>query len=329
MYSDPSGPCMFVCIRPTMKQMWSDNSRGRLVDRLTQRWVRLTGRRVSRAAHPWLDGPFGSPTGIGAGFFERYAADHDLRVVRGRTTGLIHDFDKLRSATFDPDALSSPVRDFYARTSAYELDAWSEWSGPFRPFGRAVAALFSRRLQQLNVPLSNLDTSRGMTSQVLSVVEPLAGDPLWTAWIREQVATGRVIYAGAYSTCTVPDGHTPCVRVVFPLPNGNAIVLMRPTTHADGSLTLTSSGAGFGSPGFYFTARTPDGTTRARYLRTLRESIHVYAADETVRADHRLSLWGLTFLRLHYRLRQRHDAAVPADEQPERGASTPRCHCGV
>lgn len=47
-----------------------------------------------------------------------------------------------------------------------------------------------------------------------------------------------------------------------------------------------------------------------RYLRSLRESIHVYEHDGQIRADHVLSLWGLTFLRLHYRLRVRNVAPV-------------------
>jgi hypothetical protein len=126
--------------------------------------------------------------------------------------------------------------------------------------------------------------------------------------VRQLVGTGNVIYAGAYSTCTVAEGAIPCVRVVFPLPNGTATVVMKPIAGADGSLTLVSAGAGFGGPGFYFTVHLPDGTIRARYLRSLRESIHVYAMDGGVRADHVLSLWGITFLRLHYRLRER---AVP------------------
>jgi hypothetical protein len=96
------------------------------------------------------------------------------------------------------------------------------------------------------------------------------------------------------------------VKVVFPLPNGNAIVIMRPEVHADGSLSVISSGNGFGEPGFYFTTRTPDGAAYARYVKSLRESIRVYAASHgEVRADHVLTLWGITFLRLHYRLRLR------------------------
>jgi hypothetical protein len=43
---------------------------------------------------------------------------------------------------------------------------------------------------------------------------------------------------------------------------------------------------------------------RARYVKSLEEEIRVYAAEAgTVRADHTLWLWGIKFLRLHYRMR--------------------------
>jgi hypothetical protein len=105
--------------------------------------------------------------------------------------------------------------------------------------------------------------------------------------------------------------------VVFPLPNGNAIVLMRPIAHRDGSLSVVSAGDGFGGPGFYFTVHR-DGAVWARYVESLKESIHVYGAEGgTVRADHVLRLWGATFLRLHYRMRakQHVNVAVAATEQ--------------
>lgn len=283
--------------------MWLDDARGNLIDWTTQRWVRLTGRRVSLAEHPWLEGPIGKPAGIGATFFESYAAERALRAVPGPSSGLIPDLAVLRGPDFDPRAVAPAVSDFYARTSAYDLDAWSQWSGAFRPFGWALAVIFSRRLQQLNVPLSNLDTSRGMTSDVVPIVDGRTNERLFTAWVRRQVGNGRVIFAGAYSTCTVPNRGQPCVRVVFPLPNGNAIVLMRPVAHPDGSLSLVSAGTAFGSPGFYFTVHDRDGGVWARYLRSLRETIHVYPQGGDVRADHAFSLWGAPFLRVHYRLR--------------------------
>jgi hypothetical protein len=193
---------------------------------------------------------------------------------------------------------------------------WSQWCGVFRPFGWTLAILFSRRLQQLNVPLSGLDTSRGMTSEVMPLVDANSNDVVFTAWVRQLLGTGHVIYAGAYSTCTIPGYAGPCVRVVFPLPNGSAMVVMHPINHSDGSLSLVSAGDRFGSPGFYFTVNAGGGSVWARYLRALRERIHVYAVDgDAVRADHVLSLWGATFLRLHYRLRLRPSVA-PQELKP-------------
>jgi hypothetical protein len=97
------------------------------------------------------------------------------------------------------------------------------------------------------------------------------------------------------------------VKVVFPLPNGNALVIMKPETHPDGSFSVSSSGRRFGDPGFYFVVHEGDGRARARYVRTLKETIQVYNAEPgSVRADHSLQIWGVRFLRLHYRLRAKH-----------------------
>ena len=110
--------------------------------------------------------------------------------------------------------------------------------------------IFSRRLQQLNMPLSSLDTGRGITSDVVKLRDPATGKILQTAWVRELIGTKNVLYAGSYTLCRVPGWPSPCIKVVFPLPNGNAIVIMKPEAHADGSLSVTSSGRAFGDPGF-------------------------------------------------------------------------------
>ena len=194
---------------------------------------------------------------------------------------------------------------FYENTARFEFDVWSEWCGAFRPFGGALAAIFSRRLQQLNVPLSPLDTKLGIKSQVVQLKDA-AGTLVYTAWVRDLVSTGRTLYAGAYSTCTVPGYDGPCVKVVFPLPNGSATVIMRPESDADGSLMLRSTGMRFGDPGFYFFVEKEPGHGWARYVRTLKEDIRVYVDPQgIVRADHELRIWGLRFLRLHYRMQER------------------------
>jgi hypothetical protein len=283
--------------------IWLGDRRGYLTDWVTQQWVRATGRLVTLAEQPWLDGPVGGTREIGLRFFEEYAATRDLDVVEDGVCGLLPDFRLLERDNSSLATVSQPVKDFYEQTSAFTLDAWSEWCSAFRPFGQALSVLFSKRLQQLNVPLSSLDSARGMTSSVVPMRDRQSGRIVQTAWVRELRATRNVLYAGCYSVCQIPGHPSPCMKVVFPLPNGNAIVLMKPVAHPDGSLAVQSIGKRFGDPGFYFTVHRGDGTLWARYLGSMKEQIHVYAAEPNVtRADHTLWLWGIQFLRLHYRM---------------------------
>ena len=176
--------------------------------------------------------------------------------------------------------------------------------------GGALRWLYSRRLQQLNVPLRPLETSRGIASQVMKLRDSRTGATRYTVWYRVLKATGQVIYSGVYGTCRLPDGRT-CVKVVFPLPRGNATVLMAIHVNERGELELVSSGEGFGSPGFYFLLRDGRGQHWSQYIRSFRERIHVYMDDEHVlRTDHTLTLWKRRVLQLHYKIAPRATAAT-------------------
>jgi hypothetical protein len=282
---------------------WLGDERGNAADWTTQLWVRATGRRIDLTAVPWLAGPAGDTTAIGRNYFDRLADMEGLVARRSRRAGLRETLDALAGPGFDPGRLDPAVRAFYERTGEYEMEAWAEWCGAFRPFGRLLAHMFSRRLQQLNVPLSALDARLGTTSEVILLTDRASGQLRYTGWLRTLRATGNVLYAGSYSLASVPGLDRPCVKVVFPLPNGNAQVFLRPDVGEDGSLTVTSSGRGFGDPGFYFTVHRR-GRVWARYVRAMREIIRVFRDGEDVRADHVMWLWGATFLRLHYRLRR-------------------------
>jgi hypothetical protein len=285
--------------------IWLGDKRGNLSDWVTQCWVKATGRRVSLEQKPWLAGPAGSPQGIGRHFFATYATERNLEIVQTGVRGLIPDFSRLTSGNPATAEIAESVKQFYELTSEFDLDVWPEWNGFFRPFGVALRFIFSSRLQQLNLPLSPLDTARGMTSEVIQMRDPASGRVLETAWVRELHATRNVLYAGSYSVCTVPGHASPCVKVVFPLPNGNVIVIMKAVVEADGSLRLSSSGRSFGDPGLYFTVHTNAPAVSARYLPSLKEEIHVYQAEPgSVRTDHTLWIWGIKFLRLHYRMRR-------------------------
>lgn len=291
--------------------IWLGSKCGYLSDWVTQRWVQFTGRRVSLASEPWLAGPIAPTTGIGPEYFESFAKSEGLRLHQPADgAGIISDFDTLRGTAFEPSHVHPSVGHFYEQTSGYELDAWAEWCGLFRPFGWLLAVFFSRRLQQLNVPLSGLDTSKGLTNEVLQFIDPATGLARHTAWFRRLRSTGNILYAGFYSICTLPGYSEPCMKVVFPLPNGNAIVILRAECRPDGSFVVTSAGDKFGEPGFYFTVHGDSGAVWARYVRSLRESIHVFPAENGVlRADHVLTYFGATFLRLHYRMRRQQEGA--------------------
>jgi hypothetical protein len=284
---------------------WLGDERGNTADWTTQLWVRATGRRIDLSREAWLVGPTAYPTGIGRDFFDRLATREGLVPKREGSRGLLPTLDSLAGTDFDPGRVHPSVRQFYEHTSDYELEAWAEWCGVFRPFGRLLALLFSRRLQQLNVPLSALEVSRGTTSEVIQLVDSTSGEVRYTGWVRTLRATDHVLYAGSYAVCHVPGLDRPCVKVVFPLPNGNAQVFLRPEVDAEGALTVLSSGRGFGDPGFYFTVHRR-GRVWARYVRAMRESIRIYPdSGHDVRADHVMWLFGAIFLRLHYRLRFR------------------------
>lgn len=285
--------------------MWLGECLGSLADRATGRWVRATGRRVDLGEHPWLAGPVGSTRRIGADFFDRWAAAEGLRVDRGPSErGLLPSFGALAGGGFDPAAVHPAVGEFYERTAAFDMDFRPEWGGLVRPFAALMAAVFSRRLGQFDLPLSPRDVSRGVTSEVLRVTDPATGRVRENAWVRTLVKSGRPVYVGSYSVVTLPSDGGPCVKAAYPLPNGTAVVTLRPHARPDGSLELAADGRRFGDPGLYLVVHAPDGV-RARFVRSFRKLIRVYAADGDVRADHTMSIAGLRCLHHHYRFRRR------------------------
>jgi hypothetical protein len=279
---------------------WLGEGRGFLTDWTTQQWVRATGTRIELAGAPWLRGPSAPASGVREGEFERYAESEGLRISSpSDAVGLLDDLSALRSERFDPGEVRPEVAAFYERTGRYRLHLWSQWSPVFRPFGKAVDAIFARRLGQLQLPLAPLDTSRGISSRLVRI-RGRNGDT-HTAWLRHRLPGGEVLYAGLYSVARPPLAAGPCVKVTFPLPNGNASVFLEPRARPDGSLELVSAAQHFGGSGFYFVVVRDTDTVWAKHVPQLTERIHVYVDDlGELHTDHLLRLWKRTFLRLHY-----------------------------
>ena len=263
--------------------------------------IRLFGRRRAPADVRWLVGPLGGPT-IGERPYEETAAAEGLTLVRhAREGGLIPDFGVLASPRFDPGRVHLKIRDFYERTHAYRLDTWATTHFPARLALWALVTTISRKVEQLNFPLDGLDTAYGMTSEIALLKDP-GGAVRYTGWFRKLQRGDHVIYTGFYMTQKAPLTDGACVKVCFPMPGGNATVILRPENDATSGLRLSSVGRGFGDAGFYRVQREGN-ALRVWCIRSLHETFHVYVdAAEVVRCEHHVRFLGFPVLTLHYRM---------------------------
>lgn len=273
-------------------------------DKITQIWVKATGRRINPEEHSWLIGPIGNTDIIKDKFFFELAEKEDLEIQKNHpNSGLLETIDALGLSMDEKLLLNKKVSDFYENTSNYDFEIWSEWKGIFRPFGKLLSIIFSKRLQQLNLPLSAMDTAKGLKSEIVKLKDKSTKDTKWTIWYRIIKSSNDVIYSGIYTTCNNPNYKKPLLKVIFPLPNGNASVVMTHNIEKDGSLMLSSDGKKFGDNGFYFTLTDHKGKYWARFVNSMHEWIRVYEDEENVlRADHNLNFYGVRFLNLHYKM---------------------------
>jgi len=279
------------------------NAAGSLLEQGIRLWVSLTGRPLDKSDVPWLSSPIGTKGRIGNEFYGQLAETEELRIGKSADAGLLPNFDLLKGPQFDPALVRPEIRDFYEHTARFHLEAWSETGLVSSIFMWGLVTFISRRMDQLNFPLSPLELSAGMRSEVIELDDSQTGERIYTGWLRTMVATGKIIYAGLYSTTTPDEYAGPCVKVSFPVPQGSATVVLRPEAAADGSFRLISRSTRFGGPGFYRIVQLSSGKWRVRYIKTLHEIFHVYVDQEGVlRTDHIIHFLGLTVLRLHYKI---------------------------
>ena len=281
---------------------------GYLQDWITQVWVKTTGRIFSPVHDAWLNGPMGDTDIIKDKFIAQLADKENLEIKSNTyCSGLLESFDDLQLSVEERKLINLKVIEFYEQTSNYNFEIWSEWCGVFKPFGWLLSVIFSKRLQQLNLPLSSLQAAKGIDSNIIKLVDKTNNETRWTIWYRILKSTNNVIYSGVYTTCTIPNYTGKFLKVVFPLPNGNATVIMRREILKDGSLKLSSDGKKFGDNGFYFTLTNHKGKFWTRFVRAMHEWITVYVDEENVlRANHNLQFHGLPFLNLHYKMIKKH-----------------------
>ncbi|MGZ3439777.1 MAG: hypothetical protein ACXVDD_09675 [Polyangia bacterium] len=262
----------------------------------------IFGRTHRRADIEWLLGPMGADV-IGDAPYRDVAAAEGLTVERAaRDGGLVPSFEQLRGGAFDPAGVHPLVREFYEHTTAFAMDVWSQTYFPASLVLWLLVKTISRQVQQLNFPLSPLDTTHGMVSEIISLKRP-DGSVRYTGWFRTLAQAQQVLYTGFYMTERAPNAPGPCVKVVFPMPRGNATVVLRPERGSGGSFILDSSGRRFGDAGFYRVQARGADRVRVWHIRSLKEQFHVYVDEQGIlRCDHAVRFLGLPVLRLHYKI---------------------------
>jgi hypothetical protein len=270
--------------------------------KLIRLWVRMFGRTVQKDEVPWLLGPIGPEGSIGERPYEMVAEQEGLTIHNDSEGALVSDFSILQGSNFDVDKIDPNVRDFYEKTAMYDLDVWSETRFPGRLFLWVLVSTVSRYMNQLNFPIFGLEMSKGMTSEVLSLRDS-NNKTIHTGWLRRLKESNRVIYTGFYTSIQPPGHSAHCVKVVFPLPKGNATVILKPTQDSEGRFQLISSGSKFGDPGFYRVVELDEKRLKVLHMKSLREQFTVYTDKEGVlRCNHRVEFLKMTMLRLHYRM---------------------------
>jgi len=294
--------CVSVEEEPTGVRAAVYSALGLLLQVSIEWLVRLTGKKIQKSEAAWLDCILGKPGVIGTGVYQRIAEEEKLEISQPPDAGLIPSFESLRGPSFDPERVDPRIRHFYEHTALYKLEVWSEvyFAGKFVLW--LLVEFISRRMDQLNFPISSLEVAKGMTSEIVQLHEPRSGRLAYTGWLRRFRSTGKVIYAGIYSVTPMPGEANPCVKVTFPC-YGSSSVYLRPCAYADGTFGLVSTGAAFGRSGFYRIVESGAEHWRVRNFTTLHEIFHVYADEDGIlRTDHEITFVGLTILKLHYKM---------------------------
>ncbi|KAA5534469.1 hypothetical protein F0919_07550 [Taibaiella lutea] len=279
----------------------------KIQDWITQQWVIFRGRKIDPNEVSWLMGPFGNLDVIGEDFIHQLAEKEGLIIDKEtKARGLISSINKLNLQEVELSNLSRDIIDFYENTADYALDFSVKWDPFFKIFGVLLNKLFSNRINQLNIPTKNIKDDELLKSEIITLIDPKSYQVKYTFWFRSIQSSGQVIYSGAYGISTLPSGKT-CIKAVFPLPNGNATVLMKPGVGTNGELILDSSGKEFGDAGFYFLLKDSKGIYWSQFIRSFRDKLIVRQEHDCISAEQVLTLWHQNVLRFNYKIKRKNN----------------------
>lgn len=215
--------------------------------------------------------------------------------------GLIQSICDLDLSKNDLSHLSKEVIDFYENTSNYNLSLKVKWNPFFKGVGILVKLIFSKRIKQLNEPINTPKDSEDLSSNIIQLFDLDTNQLKRTFWLRTFKSNGQVVYSGVYGISETPKGKK-CIKAVFPLPNGNATVILLPSLGKRGELILDSSGKKIGDSGFYFLLEDSAGQIWTRFVKSFKDKLVVKSENGKISAKQTLHLWGLKVLSFDYEI---------------------------
>lgn len=274
-----------------------------LQDRLTQTWVKYFGKKVTYENDSWIFGPTDNR------MYRNISLENAPGEIPGYeispSEGII---DSIAHFGLNPSELQRihpVILDFYTRTSAFNMDMCFHWHMLFRPVAFLMKALFSKRLQQLNIPVISSDETLKTQSFIVRINDK-HHKISHNLWVRKFVNAREVIFSGVYSVASTMKKQY-MIKVQFPLPNGNATVFLEKKVLENGNLELSSKGRIFGDSGFYFFLRGKDGYY-AKYVKSMHEKLILVVQDDaahTIKGTHEFFFYRTRFLTIDYTLRKK------------------------
>jgi len=156
------------------------------------------------------------------------------------------------------------------------------------------------------LPLNAEETKAGFESYIDTIDIDHDKIPEFRAWIRKYPNTDKAVYVGVYSTVKL---DIPYVHVTFALPESNVTAILVPYNIGGDEFLLSSAGGTSKYGGEYFSTISDDdgepGTPeriRCHHIPGHKEEFHLFVKGGEVFCTHRFSLFGFTFLTLHYEL---------------------------
>jgi|SRR5690554_4848666 len=271
-------------------------------DWFTQQWAIFRGEKIDPKDHKWLMGPFGHLNEIGENFIIQLAEQEGLTIDRDdKPRGLISSIGQLNLTESEIADLSEQVISFYENTSNFDFHFVIEWSPLFKIIGAVINKLFSKRIKQLHFPVGKSENTRPIKSEIITLTDPETNEIKYTFWLKSFEPNKQIIYLGVYGTCRLPSGKT-CIKVVFPLPKGNATVIMSPSVGENGALILDSSGKKFGDAGFYFLLNDTKGNYWTQYIASFHDRLIIHPATDCISAEQILTFRKRKVLTFKYKI---------------------------